>query len=677
MKTLKKLIVVMIVLVGQTFADGLLVPANENYPKDFLRNRLTKVDVEINGLVAVTTVYQEFVNEWIESTDAVYSFPLPENAKATEFLYWRNDTTFQAVLKVKEQAVNPGTGEGGIIAEVNQYIGTNGIKIALNGIAAGSIQKTQLKYINLVDYYQGTCTYKFPLNTADFVKHPIDHLEFNFNVNGNNAIIEFGLSDKELTSFVQDSVNAVKASYVKSKVYLNSDFMFWFKTQKSELGVDFYSVANDSADGHFALFVRPPAIADPDSVLPKRMIFVLGNSSSMFGYKLSSSVDAIKRSLDLLSPSDLFNVIVFNYSTQKWKSMPVEATETNISIAKIFLASISAASGSRLDLGLLDALNQITDDSVSNSIVLFTDGRALINPIEIESRNTFKTGIFPIGFGKDLDRARLEMTANLNYGFVTYFDENDNLKEGIFKVINQLSQPVLMDVAFEYGRADLYDILPTKIPTTYAGSYFFTTGRYSNPVSSAFAMAGKSVAGIRSFGFNLEFSANTNENKFVESLWAKGKIDALEQSILIYGETDVQKQEMIDLSLAYNIRCRYTAYIADYENQFTSIVDRSGIETVKPESYILGNYPNPFNPTTTISFYLSSIAGLEKTKLIKIFNSLGQLVAVIDISHLAHGSHQIVFNGQDFFGNTLPSGLYFARLVAGNEISTIRMSLIK
>ena len=93
MKIMNTIIVLSFVLATQAFADGLLVPAEDHYPKDFLRNRLTKVDVEINGLVAVTTVYQEFVNEWTESTDAVYSFPLPENAKATQFLYWRNDTT--------------------------------------------------------------------------------------------------------------------------------------------------------------------------------------------------------------------------------------------------------------------------------------------------------------------------------------------------------------------------------------------------------------------------------------------------------------------------------------------------------------------------------------------------------------------------------------------------------
>ena len=142
-----------------SFADGLLMPSNQDYPKDLLRNNVTEVTININGSVAETIVYQEFENEWTDSTDAVYSFPLPANARATKFLYWYGDKIYQAILKVKEQAVNPGTGEGGIAAEVNNYIGRNGIKIFLKGIKAGAIQKVELHYISRCDYYKGKYSY--------------------------------------------------------------------------------------------------------------------------------------------------------------------------------------------------------------------------------------------------------------------------------------------------------------------------------------------------------------------------------------------------------------------------------------------------------------------------------------------------------------------------------------
>ena len=106
-------VIPVVLAVSLAGADGLMLPAEPDYPHDFLRNRMTHVEVEMHGVVAVTSVYQEFVNEWHRETDAVYSFPLPPDARATEVLYWRDGKVLEAVLRVRDQAVNPGTGEGG------------------------------------------------------------------------------------------------------------------------------------------------------------------------------------------------------------------------------------------------------------------------------------------------------------------------------------------------------------------------------------------------------------------------------------------------------------------------------------------------------------------------------------------------------------------------------------
>ena len=154
-------------------------------------------------------------------------------------------------------------------------------------------------------------------------------------------------------------------------------------------------------------------------------------------------------------------------------------------------------------------------------------------------------------------------------------------------------------------------------------------------------------------------------------------IDALEWEIEINGETEGLKQQLIGISLEYNIRCRYTAYIADYE----TIGDVTKVEksepVLVPESYIAGNYPNPFNPSTTIRIYIgANDAG--KVKLLRVFNMLGQLVTVIDITHLSAGWRDVVFNGRDMFGNTLSSGVYFVQFTSGGKpVNTIRMNLVK
>jgi Ca-activated chloride channel family protein len=379
-----------------------------------------------------------------------------------------------------------------------------------------------------------------------------------------------------------------------------------------------------------------------------------------------------------LSENDEFNIGVFNYSVQFWRSSPLSATNENIESAKVYLAGISSSSGSNMHYALEQCLNQIPDNENNNAIVVFTDGFSYIDPVQIGVMNINKTGIFPIAIGDNFDFARLEMLAAYNYGFVTYIDLDDNMNIKMTQLMGQITQPLLKDVTMEYGKVDLSEILPEKIPSTYAGTYFFMTGRYENPGSSALSIAGTSNRGQQAYDYILEFRSETTENNFIESLWAKQMIEYLEWQIEIYGETDELKTKLIEISLAYNIRCRYTAYIADYETEFsTPIIPENDHENIPEKSHLVQNYPNPFNPQTIIVFYISPKAANSNPRLIRIYNTLGELVYVIDLHKYGPGYHQIQFNGLDWRGNSLPTGVYFVSLQIGSERSIMRMTLLR
>jgi Ca-activated chloride channel family protein len=663
--------------VTYAFADGVMLPKDENYPKDLLQNRVTKIYVRLNGQIAETVVYQEFVNEWHKSTDAVYSFPLPPDARATAFFYWYNDVCYKAVLKVKEQAVNPGTGEGGVAALVNKYIGRNGIKVYLKDIPAGGIQKVQLYYISLCSFYEGEIVYQFPLDNQDFVKYPVDLLSVQIDLSSSSNIQSYDLVSHPGWNRIKNDPKHVIIELNRSKTYLNKNLEFKYTIPYNKLSVDFFSAANDSMDGHFVLMINPDDTIDSTKILKKRVVFVLDKSSSMFGFKLDQSKDAIAQCLDLLQPADYFNIIAFDYYVNKWQSQLMPASAANIQLAKTYLVSLQPASGSNMSAALQQTLPLFPDEKLCNSILMFTDGFSVIDPIDIESRNSHHAGIFCIGIGDELDRAKLEMTSLRNYGFVTYFNDTDNLVAGIKRVFQQVNRPVLMNTNFEFGLCDAYNILPAKYPSVYQGNRFFITGRYKNMGLSAFSVAGLSTQGLQAFDFLLDFTAATNSNKFTESLWAKEMIDEIERQIAVFGESDSLKNLDIDLSLKYNIRCKYTAYVADYETTGPTKVISEKTDVSLPKSYLLGNYPNPFNSSTIITIYLDKDSDGLKYKFLRIYNLLGQLVAVIDISYMGRGFHSIQFDGKDNWGNELPSGVYICQLVAGKHISTIRISLVK
>ncbi len=85
----------------------------------------------------------------------------------------------------------------------------------------------------------------------------------------------------------------------------------------------------------------------------------------------------------------------------------------------------------------------------------------------------------------------------------------------------------------------------------------------------------------------------------------------------------------------------------------------------------LKNYPNPFNPTTTISF---SIADYTKNTELVIYNLKGQEIRQFSISD---DQHSIVWNGTDENNYSVSSGIYFYKLRNGNYTSTKKMILLK
>ncbi|MBN2281067.1 MAG: VWA domain-containing protein [Candidatus Marinimicrobia bacterium] len=671
-----RIFITTLLLVTSIFADGLLMPADEDYPKDFLRNRMTRINININGLIAETAIYQEFVNESYDSTDAVFSYPLPDEAKATKFLYWYNDIVYEAVLKVKEQAVNPGHGESDLAARVTKYIGNNGIKILLKGIKAQEIQRTELHYISTMDFNEGKCLQEIPLNTGDFVTQPYDLLEMNVHVKSEAPITGYDIPNFPGFVRLSESEKELKLQLTEPKFHPNQNITFEYSISQQDLAVDFFSVNNDTADGHFGLFVKPALDVSADSLFQKRIIFLLSTSWDMYGVKLEESIESISDMLDKLDSEDEFNIMAFTTSVHKCYNECQKASPANITNAKSWLASRYASSGSDMDYALKQALSQINDDEFNNALVVFTGGRSLVDPGEVFDYNTHKTGIFPVGLGDDLSYAQLEMTAAENFGFVTYIDDNDNRYHKIDQLWGRISRPVLKDVVMEYGGATtLTDMNPAKIPSYYSGSYFFTTGRYDLPGNVPLSIGGNSVNGYKSYDSILNFTSKNDTCKFIEKFWAKSMIDRIEWEIEIYGETPELKQQLIDLSLNYNIRCIYTAYVADYENVFTAIDGKGKVQVA--ESYIAGNYPNPFNPTTNFRIYINSqlYAGV---KLLKIFDLRGRLVAVIDISHLQTGWHTVPFNACDAYGNQLPSGVYIAALQIGDRImNTMKINLMK
>jgi hypothetical protein len=120
--------------------------------------------------------------------------------------------------------------------------------------------------------------------------------------------------------------------------------------------------------------------------------------------------------------------------------------------------------------------------------------------------------------------------------------------------------------------------------------------------------------------------------------------------------------------------------VADGEYMMRTIVATpTGIKELdgngsRPASYqLIGNYPNPFNPSTDIKFLAPEPGNVR----IEIYNVAGQLVKVVLDEMVQPGVKAVTWDGTNENGEQVNSGIYFSRMIAGNTAETQKMVLMK
>ena len=121
-----------------------------------------------------------------------------------------------------------------------------------------------------------------------------------------------------------------------------------------------------------------------------------------------------------------------------------------------------------------------------------------------------------------------------------------------------------------------------------------------------------------------------------------------------------------------NVACSFpdTSNMVAFSTTNLGVMVENGI----PLQYNLSqNYPNPFNPSTKISFDL--IEGGKSTLIV--YNLLGKKINTLMNSSLNPGHHSIEWNGLDYNGQSVASGVYFYELRSGDYVAKKKMLLLR
>ncbi len=145
---------------------------------------------------------------------------------------------------------------------------------------------------------------------------------------------------------------------------------------------------------------------------------------------------------------------------------------------------------------------------------------------------------------------------------------------------------------------------------------------------------------------------------------------ALLITAVCYGQSYIQTIHLKDGSTK-------TFYVDNIQRMdftdITSIKSSDALNTAVNEFRIFQNFPNPFNPSTTISYQVPDAARVK----VSVYDINGKLVKILFNGVQREGNHQVVWNGTNRQDKIVASGIYIYRVESNKSVLSKQMILLK
>src|SRR5438874_473676 len=430
-------------------------------PKAVCPLKHTDVKVEISGFLARAVITQEFENPFKEKIEAVYTFPLPQNAAVDDMTMLVGDRTVRGKILRREeaQAVYEAAKSNGQTASLLNQERPNIFTQSVANILPGEQIKITISYVETLKYEDGSYEFVFPMVVGpryvpgapaaaqgDGLAPDTDRVPDGSHITPQPApaglraghdvslqvSLDAGVPIDGLSSKTHD-VNIERPDDHHAQVTLkdlatipNKDFTLrydvaWKKIQDALL------THSAGTGGFFTLILQPPERVTVEDVTPKELVFVLDTSGSMGGFPIEKAKETMKLALDNLYPYDTFNLITFSGDEHILFPEPVPATPENLTKAQRFVESREGGGGTEMMKAVKAALDPSDNQGHVRIVCFMTDGY-VGNDMEIigEVQKHPNARVFAFGIGSSVNRFLLDSMAKYGRGEVEYVALNDD-----------------------------------------------------------------------------------------------------------------------------------------------------------------------------------------------------------------------------------------------------------
>lgn len=614
---------------GLPVTEGILVPVDRTLPPVPLKH--TAIQASIIGPLCNVQIQQQFHNTHTQPIEAIYVFPLPEDAAVTSLSLHIGGRTIRGEVREREQAQREyeaarEAGQGAALLEQER---PNIFTVSVANIQPDEEVQVMLAFHDRVPYENGA--FEFVLPTVVLPRYTPDDtsevpdmhrltsplLSENENENerdGHTLSVQVELDTGRLANLSSPShqIDVDKqhtrtiVTLRESERYPNKDFILRYSVAGDQFEAAAFTYRPAGEPGTLLLMLAPQAETDPDAVMPREVLFVLDRSGSMGGDSIVQARNALRSCLRALNPGDTFNIFPFDDKVEQFMSRPVAFTQEHIDASETYINKIDARGGTDILKALQKAFDQSRDPERLRVVVFLTDG-AVSNEDQVLRklrRSLNEARVYAFGIGSAVNRFLLDKLAEVGRGSVEYIFPGQGIEEAVQRFQNRAAFPILTNISIDWGKAKVTDVYPDPLPDLYAGQPLVVMARFHSKGSAPVHLKGQTRSGRYQQTIDLEWPDATPDRsehwQALPRVWARMRIDSL-----MTRERDDPKQKssvrdtILGLALDHCLLSPYTAFVAIEEHGSEHEGRDEAVPVMVPIHLPQGTLREAFEPAPT------------------------------------------------------------------------------
>jgi Ca-activated chloride channel homolog len=573
----------------QSANGGCLFSQTPKGEKQVFPLKHTDVNARITGNLARVEVTQTFENPYNDPLEAIYTFPLPDQAAVDEMEIKIGDRVIRGNIKRREEAqkIYQDAKRNGQTAGLLEQQRDNIFTQSLANIRPGEKIQVKIRYTESVKFEKGDYEFVFPMvvgpryipgqtigTSVDTDRVP-DASKITPPVikpgtrSGQDIAVNVEIDAGVPLQTVQSTSHKLRIQSLGGKVQVklggedtipNKDLVLRYRVSNKNTQATVLTEKN-----HFATYLIPALTYSKNEIVPKDVVFLMDTSGSQSGDPIVKSQELMRRFINGLNPQDTFTIIDFSDTTHQLSATPLTNTPENRALALAYIDKVDANGGTELLNGIHKALSfPATEEGRLRSIVLLTDGyigddKAVIAEVQrhLKPGNRF----YAFGVGSSVNRFLIDRLGELGRGTSQVIRQDEPSKPVADKFFRQIANPVLTNIQVTWeGTGSAPEIYPKALPDLFANQPLVLYGRKSDKSNGVLKITGTTAnGGHYEERLNVQFSENGNPA--IAQLWGRARIKDLANQ-MYGGDTKTGVDAITQTALKYHLLSDYTAFVA-------------------------------------------------------------------------------------------------------------------